>query len=198
VVEVKVREYKSNSWDTWQIQKDKYDHLMDIYNYSEGQLTPVYINFHSDGCRVFDLLDYQDIEWKEEMQPKSKFDSTLISKTVGYLTSDKGKFYPGINNITEDKLKIKQQNQRIKSEELKLSLLDRLYVSFVNYLLSKKLATLGFGLVSIFLLLSASSLVYFKAVKVKMLPFDNKNEFQILIDLQIVFLLASARDHRNK
>jgi len=69
-----------------------------------------------------------------------------------------------------------------KSEELKLSLLDRLYVSFVNYLLSKKLATLGFGLVSIFLLLSASSLVYFKAVKVKMLPFDNKNEFQILID----------------
>ena len=93
---------------------------MDIYNYSEGQLTPVYINFHSDGCRVFDLLDYQDIEWKEEMQPKSKFDSTLIKKTVGYLASDKSKFYPGINNITEDKLKIKQQNQRIKSEKLKL------------------------------------------------------------------------------
>ena len=32
------------------------------------------------------------------------------------------------------------------------------------------------------LLLGACSLVYFKAVKVKMLPFDNKNEFQVLID----------------
>jgi multidrug efflux pump subunit AcrB len=32
------------------------------------------------------------------------------------------------------------------------------------------------------LLVAASSLVYFKIVKVKMLPFDNKNEFQVLID----------------
>jgi multidrug efflux pump subunit AcrB len=68
------------------------------------------------------------------------------------------------------------------SEEPKLSLLDRLYVSFVNHMLTVKTSTFAFGLVSIFLLLSASSLVYFKAVKVKMLPFDNKNEFQVLID----------------
>jgi hypothetical protein len=125
VVEVKVREYKSTDWSTWQIQKDKFDHLMDIYNYSEGQLTPVYINFHPDGCRVFELLDYKDIEWQEQMLPKSKFDSTLISKIVGYLASDKGKFYPGINNITEEKLKIKQQNQRIKSEDLKNWILNK-------------------------------------------------------------------------
>jgi multidrug efflux pump subunit AcrB len=33
------------------------------------------------------------------------------------------------------------------------------------------------------LLLGAMSLVYFKAVKVKMLPFDNKSEFQIIVDM---------------
>jgi multidrug efflux pump subunit AcrB len=33
------------------------------------------------------------------------------------------------------------------------------------------------------LLLGATSLVYFKSVKVKMLPFDNKSEFQIIIDM---------------
>jgi multidrug efflux pump subunit AcrB len=68
------------------------------------------------------------------------------------------------------------------TEEIKLSLLDRLYVSFVNHMLTVKTSTFAFGLVSLLLLLSAGSLIYFKAVKVKMLPFDNKNEFQILID----------------
>ncbi len=33
------------------------------------------------------------------------------------------------------------------------------------------------------LLLGAMALVYFKAVKVKMLPFDNKSEFQIIVDM---------------
>ena len=33
------------------------------------------------------------------------------------------------------------------------------------------------------LLLGAMAMVYFKAVKVKMLPFDNKSEFQIIIDM---------------
>lgn len=38
-----------------------------------------------------------------------------------------------------------------------------------------------FGVVILFLL--ACSLVYFKVVKVKMLPFDNKSEFQIVVDM---------------
>jgi multidrug efflux pump subunit AcrB len=33
------------------------------------------------------------------------------------------------------------------------------------------------------LLLGAMSLVYFKFVKVKMLPFDNKSEFQVIVDM---------------
>jgi multidrug efflux pump subunit AcrB len=35
----------------------------------------------------------------------------------------------------------------------------------------------------VLLLLAASSLVYFKVVRVKMLPFDNKSEFQVIVDM---------------
>jgi multidrug efflux pump subunit AcrB len=35
----------------------------------------------------------------------------------------------------------------------------------------------------VLLLLASSSLVYFKLVRVKMLPFDNKSEFQVVVDL---------------
>jgi len=35
----------------------------------------------------------------------------------------------------------------------------------------------------VILFLAASSLIYFKVVKVKMLPFDNKSEFQIVVDM---------------
>lgn len=83
---------------------------------------------------------------------------------------------------------LKHNHSHSESEEdstKKLSLLDRLYVSFVDTLLTKISATLIFGLVTILLLLGASSFIYFKAVKVKMLPFDNKNEFQILIDYPV-------------
>lgn len=40
----------------------------------------------------------------------------------------------------------------------------------------------GFLAIVVVLLLGACSLVYFKAVTVKMLPFDNKNELQVIID----------------
>jgi multidrug efflux pump subunit AcrB len=60
--------------------------------------------------------------------------------------------------------------------------LDRIYRRFMEKLFSKGRASMLFGAVTLGLLLLASSLVYFKAVKVKMLPFDNKNEFQITLD----------------
>jgi multidrug efflux pump subunit AcrB len=49
-----------------------------------------------------------------------------------------------------------------------------------------------FGGISIFLLLLAMSLFLFKAVKVKLLPFDNKNEFQILLDYPVNTSLAQG------
>ncbi len=60
--------------------------------------------------------------------------------------------------------------------------LDRIYRSFMSRLLGRVSSSLLFGMVTIGLLIAASSLVYSKLVKVKMLPFDNKNEFQVLID----------------
>jgi multidrug efflux pump subunit AcrB len=60
--------------------------------------------------------------------------------------------------------------------------LDRIYRASMGRLLARGRAGWVFGGVTIGLLLVASSLVYFKVVKVKMLPFDNKNEFQVLID----------------
>jgi len=59
----------------------------------------------------------------------------------------------------------------------------RLYRRFMGFLLSRKRNQwLFLGLVS-FLLLAAMSMVYFKFVVVKMLPFDNKSEFQIIVDM---------------
>lgn len=120
LIEAKVREYSAFNWKTWKIQKDKWNKLFGMYNASEGTLTPIYINFHKDGTRVFNLLDYQqDITWKKEWLPKSKFDSTLIEKEIGELNIDKAKFYPGEIDIMAEKIKIKMTNQKIKTEQLK-------------------------------------------------------------------------------
>jgi multidrug efflux pump subunit AcrB len=59
----------------------------------------------------------------------------------------------------------------------------RLYRRFMGMLLSRrKNQWLFLGLVVV-LLISAMSMVYFKFVVVKMLPFDNKSEFQIIVDM---------------
>lgn len=69
-----------------------------------------------------------------------------------------------------------------KEEAHKISKLDLLYEKTMGGLLNNKMTSIYFGMFSVFLLLAAMSLVYFKSVKVKMLPFDNKEEFQVLID----------------
>jgi len=59
----------------------------------------------------------------------------------------------------------------------------RLYRKFMSFLLSKSRNQWGFlGLVVLLLLMSAS-LLLFRAVIVKMLPFDNKSEFQVIVDM---------------
>lgn len=69
-----------------------------------------------------------------------------------------------------------------KGEQEKEGRLDRIYRRLMEHLFKKPAASIAFGGVIFALLLLASSLVYFKFVKVKMLPFDNKNEFQVTID----------------
>lgn len=64
----------------------------------------------------------------------------------------------------------------------KHSRLDQLYEKIMQTLLGKQKASWLFGLFTVVLLIFSMSLIYFKAVKVKMLPFDNKQEFQVIVD----------------
>ncbi|MEI6513274.1 MAG: efflux RND transporter permease subunit [bacterium] len=59
----------------------------------------------------------------------------------------------------------------------------RLYRKIMTPLLHQPMARRGFLGGVVLLLLAAMSLVGFKLVTVKMLPFDNKNEFQIIVDM---------------
>ncbi|MCC7404220.1 MAG: efflux RND transporter permease subunit [Bdellovibrionales bacterium] len=77
---------------------------------------------------------------------------------------------------------LKVHSHEPSGNDHQMSRLDRIYARAMNGLLGGKLNAFAFGTFVVVLLMSASSLVYFKAVKVKMLPFDNKGEFQVLLD----------------
>ena len=61
--------------------------------------------------------------------------------------------------------------------------LDRFYRRFMTVLLENGRARAWYFAVMLGLLAASVSLVPFKAVTVKMLPFDNKNEFQVVLDM---------------
>lgn len=80
-------------------------------------------------------------------------------------------------------LKHESQGQKEPGQkEDRESRLDRMYRRFMEGLLGSRRRSLGFGAVTVLLLLGSFSLLMLKSVKVKMLPFDNKNEFQVLVD----------------
>lgn len=62
-------------------------------------------------------------------------------------------------------------------------LLTRLYQKIMNPLLAHSKWRTTFFIVIIALLLSSCSMVYFGLVRVKMLPFDNKSEFQVILNM---------------
>ena len=62
-------------------------------------------------------------------------------------------------------------------------LVTRLYRRVMGFLLHRTAARWGFLFGVVFLLLASCSLFYIGFVKVKMLPFDNKSEFQVIIDM---------------
>ncbi|MDH4468530.1 MAG: efflux RND transporter permease subunit, partial [Bacteriovoracaceae bacterium] len=76
------------------------------------------------------------------------------------------------------------EHKKIDNIENAESRLDRIYKKIMNSLLSSKTSAFKFGSLIVGLFLGALFLLYIKSVKVKMLPFDNKNEFQVLVDFK--------------
>jgi multidrug efflux pump subunit AcrB len=68
-------------------------------------------------------------------------------------------------------------------EEQREDWATRLYRRFMGGMLSHGVYRFGFLGVVVLLLLGSMTLVYSQFVKVKMLPFDNKSEFQVIIDM---------------
>jgi multidrug efflux pump subunit AcrB len=88
---------------------------------------------------------------------------------------------------------LKEPNQHSGTEVgHKVSKLDQLYIKFTNWLLGTKKNASVFGAITIGLLVASMAFVAFKWVKVKMLPFDNKEEFQVLIDYEPRTTLAQS------
>lgn len=75
----------------------------------------------------------------------------------------------------------------------KVSKMDQLYQKVMETLLGQKKASYKFGIMTIVLLFISFSFVYFKWVKVKMLPFDNKQEFQITLDYPATTTLDQSK-----
>lgn len=74
------------------------------------------------------------------------------------------------------------------------SKLDKLYIWLTDHLLSKKTWALGFTGIVLILFAASVSMFGTKAVKVKMLPFDNKSEFQVTLDYPVTTPLALSTE----
>ena len=77
---------------------------------------------------------------------------------------------------------MKSESHHGTHEETEESVLTLFYRRWMGLLIHKKSLRYGFIASVAVLLLLSCSLVYFQAVTVKMLPFDNKNELQVIVD----------------
>lgn len=72
--------------------------------------------------------------------------------------------------------------------------IDRLYRRVMSLFLSRRRAATLFGAFTVMLLLGSAGFVIVKWVKVKMLPFDNKPEFQVLVDYPTTTSLKTSAE----
>lgn len=76
-----------------------------------------------------------------------------------------------------------EENMQKKAFVLEESRIYKMYAAILNPMMQSTWKRWTFIGSITFLLFASMTLLYFKMVAVKMLPFDNKNEFQIVIDL---------------
>jgi len=74
-------------------------------------------------------------------------------------------------------------HEESKPHSLETTGIYKLYRSTINPLLESRWKRWTFIISIVLILLGSLSMFYTKAVAVKMLPFDNKNEFQVVIDM---------------
>lgn len=77
----------------------------------------------------------------------------------------------------------KKEKKEPKSYKLEDSFIYRIYYRVMNPMINDPLKRWGFIGGTSVLLLASMMLFYFKVVTVKILPFDNKSEFQVIIDM---------------
>lgn len=70
-----------------------------------------------------------------------------------------------------------------QAKQEKLGIVSRLYTRAMNKLLTKPKLSYGFLIGIVVLLFAMFGLIYNKSVMMKMLPFDNKSEFQVIMDM---------------
>ncbi len=75
------------------------------------------------------------------------------------------------------------QHEESKPHTLEQTGIYKIYRSFIHPMLEKRRKRWAFIVSIVVVLLGTLTLFYTKAVPVKMLPFDNKNEFQVVIDM---------------
>ena len=80
-------------------------------------------------------------------------------------------------------LREKEKHPGKKSKELESTGIYKLYYRAIQPMLESRWKRWTFITSTVVILLASLSMFYTKAVAVKMLPFDNKNEFQVVIDM---------------
>lgn len=89
---------------------------------------------------------------------------------------------------------LKHEESHGNNETEELSKLDKIYIWLTEHLLTKKTWAIGFTIGVLGLFVAATSMVATKAVKVKMLPFDNKSEFQVTLDYPVMTPLQLSNE----
>jgi multidrug efflux pump subunit AcrB len=80
-------------------------------------------------------------------------------------------------------LREKEGHHEKPAEKLEASRIYKIYHAFINPMLEVRWKRWSFIVSIVVVLLGSLTLFYTKSVAVKMLPFDNKNEFQVVIDM---------------
>jgi multidrug efflux pump subunit AcrB len=91
--------------------------------------------------------------------------------------------YLGFIFLREKDKKAVDEKEENQHKSLEHTTIYRIYSSFIKPLLETRWKRWTFILGIVVILFASLSMFYTKAVAVKMLPFDNKNEFQVVIDM---------------